>query len=294
MRSTRDDVRVSASGRSRRRERARSGSTGPRPARRSVWRGPLPIAATVVVVLGAVAYFVLSARAPAAPSPSPASNAAVIGRVTSIPAPVFDAVGGGNSGDIIKAAPAGEVLRGPSGKPLVVYVGAEYCPFCASERWSFIIALSRFGTWNGLATTMSSSKDVFPNTPTFTFRGATYTSDALELSAVEVQDREGRTIASLTPVQNASYTRLDRDLSIPFLSIADRYYSVGSGYPPDLLAGKSWDEIATALRDPSSSIAKAIVGHADKLTAAICAVTQQQPAGVCSSDSVKGLTPPSQ
>ena len=157
-----------------------------------------------------------------------------------------------------------------------------------------ILALSRFGSWSGLALSRSSSTDVFPNTATLTFRGASYASDLLELSAVETSDREGKPIASLTPTQNRSYTRLDTGNSIPFISVGDRYYSVGAGYPPDLLAGRSWDEIATALRDPSSSIAKAVVGHADKLTAAICAVTQQQPSAVCSSDSVKGLAPPSQ
>ncbi len=276
-----------------RRERARDqGGRGPRGPRRSVWRGPLPIVGTVVAVVAVIGIFIAMSRAPAsAPEPSPAANSAVASKVTSVPPTVFDAIGPGTSGDIIKAAPAGDVLKGPSGKPLVIYVGAEFCPYCASERWSFIVALSRFGSWNGLALSRSSSTDVFPNTPTFTFRGATYTSDLLELSAVETSDREGKPIASMTPTQDKSYARLNPQNSIPFVSIGDRYYSVGAGYPPDVLQGKSWDDIATALRDPSSAIAKAVIGHADKMTAAICAVTQQQPANVCASDSVKGLSP---
>ena len=39
------------------------------------------------------------------------------------------------------------------GKPEVLYVGAEYCPFCAAERWPVVVALSRFGTWSGLSAT---------------------------------------------------------------------------------------------------------------------------------------------
>ena len=37
-------------------------------------------------------------------------------------------------------------LTGPSGSPELFYYGAEYCPYCAAERWSVVIALSRFGT----------------------------------------------------------------------------------------------------------------------------------------------------
>src|SRR5215471_17073708 len=32
------------------------------------------------------------------------------------------------------------------GKPEMLYIGAEYCPYCAAMRWSMAVALSRFGT----------------------------------------------------------------------------------------------------------------------------------------------------
>ncbi len=50
-------------------------------------------------------------------------------------------------------------------KPQVAYIGAEYCPFCASERWPMVIALSRLGTFSGLGLTTSSATDVFPEHP---------------------------------------------------------------------------------------------------------------------------------
>src|SRR5438270_1263439 len=31
-------------------------------------------------------------------------------------------------------------------KPVFLFVGAQYCPFCAAERWAVVKALSRFGT----------------------------------------------------------------------------------------------------------------------------------------------------
>ena len=37
-----------------------------------------------------------------------------------------------------------------TGKPEVLFVGAEYCPFCAAERWPLIVALSRFGHFGAL------------------------------------------------------------------------------------------------------------------------------------------------
>ena len=36
------------------------------------------------------------------------------------------------------------------GKPEVLYVGTEFCPYCAAESWSLIVALSRFGQFSGL------------------------------------------------------------------------------------------------------------------------------------------------
>jgi hypothetical protein len=42
------------------------------------------------------------------------------------------------------------------GKPAIVFVSEESCPFCAAERWSLTVALSHFGTWSHLGTTTSS------------------------------------------------------------------------------------------------------------------------------------------
>src|SRR5438874_585634 len=55
------------------------------------------------------------------------------------------------------------------GKPEVLYIGDEYCPYCAAERWAMAVALSKFGTFTGLRGIRSSSSDAFPSTPTLTF-----------------------------------------------------------------------------------------------------------------------------
>jgi thiol-disulfide isomerase/thioredoxin len=74
---------------------------------------------------------------------------------------------------------SGQAVLNDNGKPLIVYIGAEYCPYCAAERWAAVIALSRFGTFTGLGQTHSSSSDVYPDTATLSFHGAVYASQYL-------------------------------------------------------------------------------------------------------------------
>ena len=53
----------------------------------------------------------------------------------------------------------------------MLYYGAEYCPYCAAERWAIAAALSRFGTWSNLKITASSHTDVYAETHTFSYYG---------------------------------------------------------------------------------------------------------------------------
>jgi hypothetical protein len=69
--------------------------------------------------------------------------------------------------------------------------------------------------------------------------------------------------------------------AIPFIYFGGKYLSVGATYAPTVLNGKSWDQIASALSDPNSAIAKAIGGSANHITAAICKMTGNQPASAC-------------
>ena len=256
--------------------------------RPSPLKGPLPFVVSAVVIAIAIGWSVVASRGQPASTPDACATAAVATAVTSVPADVLDRVGSGGVADPLKSTDLA-LLRGPSGRPLVLYVGADYCPYCASERWSLIVALSRFGTFKDLSLARSSSTDVYPDTPTFTFRGASYSSDVIEFSFVETADRTGAPLGTPTPVQQASMSRSDPRGGIPFVSIADRFVAVGSGYSPDVLAGRSWSEIAAQLTDPASPVARAILGNANRITAAICRTTSDQPVPVCASTSVRGL-----
>ena len=73
--------------------------------------------------------------------------ASVVDKVTSVPHTTLTAVGKGSSFPKILTPVTGAKPLTANGKPEVLYVGAEYCPFCATERWAMTVALSRFGTF---------------------------------------------------------------------------------------------------------------------------------------------------
>jgi hypothetical protein len=57
--------------------------------------------------------------------------------------------------------------------------------------------------------------------------------------------------------------------------------SVGASYNPAILSGLTWAQIADDLHDPSSTVAKSVLGTANFATAAICSLTNNQPASAC-------------
>ena len=75
--------------------------------------------------------------------------------------------------------------------------------------------------------------------------------------------------------------------SIPFVDLGGKFVGSGATYSPEILAGKTQAQIAEALKDPSSPIAKAVDGSANVYTAALCQLTNNQPATVCSTEPVK-------
>jgi Domain of unknown function (DUF929) len=265
----------------------------PRPVRKPVsqtpsWVQPAALAAGLAVVVGVFLLYRWYTT-PAAPPPLQASaTQLVVDSITSLTASELDTIGQGTATQpIVKVS--GSALTDATGKPEIFYEGAEYCPYCAAERWAMIIALSRFGTFTGLATTSSSSTDVYPNTPTFTFRSASYTSQYLVFLSVETTDRNQNPLQSPTAAEQALVNAYDRSNSIPFVDFGNRYAFSGSTYIPDMLAGLTWQDVASALQQPSSSAAKAILGSANLITAAICKLTSDQPASVCSSATIQAL-----
>ena len=265
----------------------------PRPVRKPVARTPVWVAPAAFVaglaLLVAVFLVIRWYVTPLPPTPLPSSATAdVVAAITTLPASEFETVGAGTANNLIKPI-QGSALTGPNGRPEVFYYGAEFCPYCAAQRWPLIIALSRFGTFSGLHATTSSSSDVFPNTPTFTFRNATYTSQYLDFLSVETTDRDRNPLQTPTASERQLVSSYDPGGTIPFIDVANRYAMTGAMYTPDTLGGMSLRAVADALKDPSSTQARAIIGSANLTTAAICKANADQPGTVCSSSAIQSL-----
>jgi thiol-disulfide isomerase/thioredoxin len=205
-----------------------------------------------------------------------------------VPASTFNTIGAVKGiGGMSKIA--GTPLE-QGGKPLVVYIGAEYCPFCAAERWPLVAALSRFGSFTDLGATHSATNDVYPNTPTFSFKDAKYASKYLALQTVELYGNRpvnGKypPLQRPTAQQDALIQKYDPKGTIPFIYLG-RYLQTDASYNPQILAGMSMQQVAHAMRDTNTDQSIAILGTANQITAALCAQTGGRPGNVCSTPGV--------
>ena len=253
----------------------------------------------VLIALGAVIAKVATSGSKSGGPASTAASKDVVAKVTAVPAATLDKIGKGSVKSLPKPITGQPVLTA-DGKPLIVYIGAEYCPFCAAERWAMVVALSRFGTFSNLGQTASSAHDAYPSTPSLSFHGSSYTSKYLTFQGVETESNKisGNTYAALdTPTAQQEqlinqfdappYVAKDSTGSIPFIDFANQAMVSGSSYSPQLFAGKTPQQVADALSDPNSAIAKAVGGTANAFTAQLCKLTNNQPADVCSSAAVQ-------
>jgi thiol-disulfide isomerase/thioredoxin len=253
------------------------------------WRPVISVGIVLLVIAGVIGVFVFISHRSTTPvvSATPAGSD-VLQAVTNVDQTVLAAVGTG-SASAPQALHGQLPLKGPKGKPEFFYFGAEYCPFCAAQRWAVVVALSRFGTFSHLNQTTSSSTDVYPSTPTFTFYQSSYSSPYIDFVSVEYEDNQQNPLQTPTNDQQQLISKYDAPPyvsaqdqgGIPFIDIANQYLVTSSSYSPQVLQGLNWQEIANELSNQNSPVTKGIVGTANYLTAAICQTTNQQPASVC-------------
>src|ERR1700684_14683 len=136
--------------------------------------------------------------------------ASVYKNVTTVPDSALASVGTGsvltyNSSPI--STIQGAALTS-AGKPEMLYIGAEFCPYCAAERWAMAVALSKFGTLSSpLHGIHSSSTDTDPSTPTLTFYKTTYTSKYLTFTPVENETDTHAALQNTTAAQHALWVK---------------------------------------------------------------------------------------
>ncbi|MDA4116482.1 MAG: DUF929 domain-containing protein [Thaumarchaeota archaeon] len=260
----------------------------------------------LVIVTGVVGYYIFTQSGTAITGCSlcgTAVPATVLSDLSGVSTNTLNQVGKG-SGVTAPVSISGSSLA-LNGKPEVLYMGAEYCPYCAAERWAIIVALDKFGNFTGIQYMESTATDVFPSTPTYTFVGATYTSSYITFVTVEQADRNDNPLQTATTDETSLLTSYDNCAStgqaggIPFIDFANSYVvNCGSQYSPAALrvgatatgAAYNWTQIAPELNNASSVFAQSIDGAANSIISAICKVDGNAPSSVCSQSSAQTLS----
>ncbi|MBE3557831.1 MAG: DUF929 family protein [Ktedonobacteraceae bacterium] len=256
------------------RERAKKGR---KQSQGNSWWLIIGISVMVVVVIGAFLLFRQIQN-----QQLQAGEAQALKVLTTPDSTVLSTVGAGNTKNTMQAI-TDTPLKGPTGKPLFLYVGADYCPYCASLRWAIINSLSRFGKFGPIEAIISGESNI----PTFTFHNVQYTSQYIDAALYEQGDNTPPPNTRPLDKVPAEYEQIMQKYGqltgngIPFVDIANQRISAGSYYQPDVLANRSYEDISAQLKDPNSDIARGIYGSSNLLTAAICEATNNQPANVC-------------
>lgn len=191
------------------------------------------------------------------------------------------------------------------GKPLIAYVGSNWCPYCAASRWPLAVALSRFGTFKDLRITASGTAtgESYPGTPTLSFYGSTYTSPYVSFLATEQctdivasgTSRATQECSGYEPLQTLSpmahkiffkynfppYVASTNEGGIPFVDFGNKFMEDGAFMDPSILAGFTHVQVAQSLGNPVASPAQPILVTANFYTAAICKLTDNKPGSVC-------------
>lgn len=213
-------------------------------------------------------------------------------------APVATPLAGGTSVAATSATRAGigafqasAVLTLRHGKrPVLLYVGALYCPYCAAERWGIVSALRRFGSFTSLQTMRSPALDGYKPVPTYDFSLSHYTSRYVAFEATEVEDQYGLPLQTLTREEKRLRNRFDPDRSVPFILVDGGYTQSGTNISPSLIAGRPVSTVQEELaRHPDGKIAQAIVQEGDTIAALLCQGTGGKPASACDTPQVLAL-----
>jgi hypothetical protein len=170
-------------------------------------------------------------------------------------------------------------------KVRVFFLGAQFCPFCAAERWALVSALERFGTLTGYAPEAHTPGMAgFRLVPTYDLRNAVYTSPYLNYSSNEIFDKDNAPLDTLDADAQAIVDRFDPEAKFPFLMINGQYVQFDSGFSPGLIDGLDFQTLRGQLESGEQNEAtQAIIAEADLITRYLCNSTGGEPGVVCTS-----------
>jgi len=177
---------------------------------------------------------------------------------------------------------------------VVSYVGAEYCPYCAIQRWALLVALSKFGSFTNLdSQILSSSTDVYPGLASWSFVGAKYSSayftfDPTELTSSTPSGSGGyQPLEKMSAAQQRAFNEYNPQGELPFVDIGNHYVTLGASSSASVLEGLTLGDIGRDLSSASSPVAKAIDGTANYLITALCTMVQGTPPPLCTASAIR-------
>ena len=172
------------------------------------------------------------------------------------------------------------------GKPELLFIGAQYCPHCAGQRWAIVKALDQFGTFSNVTSSANDDGTI----PTFNLHDATYTSKFVAFVHKDLEDRSHQLLDSLSSDQQAIFSQLDPSGGIPLITVGG-YALLGDGYNLSLIQGKSFNAVQRAMQrgNRSDPLVLAVNAEANSITAFICHADKMQPQTVCNRPVIRSI-----
>ncbi len=172
-----------------------------------------------------------------------------------------------------------------AGKPELLFVGAEFCPICAAQRWPMTIALMKFGTFTNLQTTHSAKAD--GNAGTLSYYGSTYSSPYLTFNANELYTNQPsgsyyKTLDKLTPAETAVWTaNQPSSQTFPFIDFAGKATLQTAQYNPETIYNMSFSDILSSVGSNDNTVGASIDASSAVFIKYLCGMTNDQPQNVC-------------
>jgi hypothetical protein len=126
--------------------------------------------------------------------------------------------------------------------------------------------------------------------PTYDFVKAAYASSYLSFSHKEVATVDGAPLETLTAFDQQWNNKYNPRGGTPFILLGGKYQQHSSGYSPELLYDKTFEQVSADVAARASvDYVAAIEREADIITAYVCTLTENQPDDVCRDGAIPAL-----
>jgi len=110
-----------------------------------------------------------------------------------------------------------------SGRPVLYFYGATWCPYCSASSWAVWKALTEFGSVSGESLGYSSPSDVYASTPEMILAGISLSSSSVAFQVSEDTSGSDGTFPGTSNCVQQAYVSAYSGSSIPFVVINGHY-----------------------------------------------------------------------